>query len=80
VSDEDTSITGESAVAGARLLTLRTGLKLEIKGMTRHGRSCYSIIKSEFKLKGSKIRVYEQFTDILNGMMPGMNLPRDGYK
>ena len=59
-----TIITGDN-VQGARLLTLRAGLKLEISGLTRHGRSCYSIIKEEFQLRGNKRSVHAQFTAML---------------
>ena len=50
----------------ARYLTLRSGLKLELKGlrMTR-GVSCYKIIKDTFGLKGSKQKVLDQFEDLL---------------
>jgi hypothetical protein len=50
----------------ARYLTLRSGLKLELKGlrMTR-GISCYKIIKDTFGLKGSKQKVLDQFEDLL---------------
>ncbi len=37
-----------------------TGMKL-----TR-GRSCYSIIKSQYGLKGNKVNVYNQFIQIYN--------------
>ena len=49
-----------------RLMSLRSGLELEIKGFKRRGKSCYSIIKNEFGLKGNKINVYNQFTDHIN--------------
>ena len=49
-----------------RLLTLRKGLELEIKGLKKRGKSCYQIIKSEFDLKGNKINVYNKFTDYIN--------------
>jgi len=49
----------------ARLHVLKQGLRLEILGMTRNGRSCYSIIKSEFGLKGSKQHVYDACCKIL---------------
>ena len=43
-----------------RLATLRTGLKLEIKGMRlSRGRTCYSILKS-MGYKGSREKVLEQ--------------------
>jgi hypothetical protein len=56
-----TIILGRDNIAMARLLTLRSMLSLECKGMTRRGRSAYSIIKAEFGLKGSKQKVYDQF-------------------
>lgn len=58
-------------IAAFRLLSLRSMLKLEIHGMTRRGRSAYSIIKSELGLKGSKIRVYDQLSAMLG--RPGFN-------
>jgi hypothetical protein len=48
-----------------RLLSFRGRLKMEIAGMTCRGRSMYSIIKSEFNLKGNKARVLEQFERIV---------------
>ena len=48
-----------------RLLTLRGALRLEVMGMKRHGRSAYAIVKEEFDLKGSKQKVFDQFTEIL---------------
>jgi len=41
-------------------------LKLEILGMHRRGQSAYSIIKEETGLKGSKQKVFDQLTDLLN--------------
>ena len=43
-----------------RLATLRTGLRLEIKGMRiSRGRTCYAILKS-MGYKGSREKVLEQ--------------------
>ena len=50
----------------ARLITLRSALKLELLGMKRRGRSAYAIIKEEFNLKGNKQKVYDQFNKIVN--------------
>jgi hypothetical protein len=58
-------ITGKEDIANARLLTLRSALWLECKGMTRRGRSVYSIVKGEFGLRGNKRRVYEQFDALI---------------
>ena len=51
----------------ARYITLLRGLKLEIDtglSMSR-GRTCYSIIKSEFNMKGNKKKVYQQLLDMM---------------
>lgn len=48
-----------------RLMTLRCGLRLEVLGITKTRPTCYTIIKKEFRLKGNKKRVYEQFDKIL---------------
>ena len=50
-----------------RLIALKYALDLEIKtGMRIHrGRTAYSIIKDEFKLKGNKQKVLNQFTKLV---------------
>ena len=60
------ALTTPKQIAYYRLLTLKQGLEMEIKGfrLTR-GRTCYSMIKQEFGLKGNKQRVYDQFVKIL---------------
>jgi hypothetical protein len=55
-----TVITGEN-IGRYREKVLLSALKLEILGMKRRGPSAYSIIKSEFKLKGNRQSVYDQF-------------------
>jgi len=60
-----TVLTGDK-VLGFRLLSLKAGLELETKGMkVTRGKTCYSIIKQEFGLKGNKVNVLKQFEDIL---------------
>ena len=49
----------------ARLLTLKHALRLEILGLQRRGRSVYSIVKSEFSLRGSKQRVLDQLEQLV---------------
>jgi len=44
-----------------RMSVLEKTLKLELLGMKGRGRSSYSIIKSEFGLKGNRQSVYDQF-------------------
>ena len=48
-----------------RLLYLRRNLRLEVVGLKGRGRSAYSLIKEIYGLKGSKQRVLEQFTKII---------------
>lgn len=64
-----TILTTPAQIAMARKLALKAMLKLEIKGMSRSGRSAYAIIKEEFNLKGSKTRVLEQFTTMIEKQM-----------
>ena len=46
----------------AQLLVLRSGLKLEIKGLQMgRGKTCYTLIKNRWNVKGSKKSVLEQF-------------------
>ena len=49
-----------------RMSVLEKTLKLELLGMKGRGRSSYSIIKSEFGLKGNKQSVYDQFKAIVD--------------
>lgn len=56
-----TVITGKN-IEAYRLMVLLSALKLEMLGIKRSkGRTAYSIIKSEFNLKGSRQSVYDQF-------------------
>ena len=59
-------ITGTEKIAGARLITLKHMLSLEMKGMKRRGRSAYSIIKSELGFRGNRQKVYDQLEEYIN--------------
>lgn len=60
-------LTEPNQIAIYRLMVLRSGLKLEIKGMkVKGGKSCYSVIRSEFGLKGDRASVLEQLDAIIN--------------
>jgi len=59
-----TVITGNDIQKYRRLVLLK-GLELECEGLTKRGRSCYSIIKQEFGIKGSKVKVLQQFAKIV---------------
>jgi hypothetical protein len=64
-------IEGDHAIAMYRLCALKARLRLEVAGMKGRGPSAYSIIKSEFGLTGNKIRVYEQFCEMLKKLQQG---------
>jgi hypothetical protein len=62
------SIVGQESVSIFRLTVMLRGLMIEVKTgmqMTR-GPSCYTLAKREFGLKGSKEKVLEQLTKIVN--------------
>ena len=61
-----TVIHGEARVRQVRVLALRSMLKLECKGMKRHGRSAYAIVKEEFGYRGSKVKVLAQLSDYIH--------------
>lgn len=74
-----TTIIGKDKIAGARILTLRSALSLELKGLSRRGRSVYSIVKEEFGFKGNKQRVYDQLNDyVRDNILPDAPAPRYG--
>lgn len=52
----------------ARMVTLRSALKLEVLGMKHSRGSVYARIKREFKLSGTKARVLDQFSSIVDKM------------
>lgn len=54
------------AIARFRMRALYGALKLETLGMKRKGRSAYSIVKEEFKLKGNKEKVLQQLKNLLD--------------
>jgi hypothetical protein len=60
-----TILTTPGQIRLARMYTLKAMLSLEAKGMSRRGRSAYTIIKEEFSLKGNKQSVLAQFETIL---------------
>jgi hypothetical protein len=61
-----TIMTDHEQIKNYRLLTLRQGLRLEIRGLRKSGHSCYQIIKNEFGLKGTRKEVLAAFEKILN--------------
>jgi hypothetical protein len=67
VSDDVVCISG-AQIEIFRLMCLRTGLESEVRFGVKlaKGRSAYSVIKSEFKLKGNKQKVLDDFTKIVD--------------
>ena len=60
------ALTTPEEIAYYRLLTLKQGLEMEIKGFRLcRGRTCYSIVKKEFGFKGSKKKVLQQLIDLI---------------
>lgn len=62
-------IEGKENIEAYRLAVLEKALKLELIGLKGRGRSAYSVIKSEFGLKGSKQKVYDQFVKLRKEML-----------
>lgn len=46
-------------------LAQKHALALEMKGLKRHGRSMYSLVKEFYGLKGNKQKVYDQFSKLV---------------
>lgn len=69
---------GPKAVNIYRMMTLAHGLRGEIQGMRlTRGRTCYSIIKEEFGLRGRKQRVLDQFLPLLAEAKAAIEVRRD---
>ena len=62
-------IEGKENIDAYRLAVLEKALKLELIGLKGRGRSAYSVIKSEFGLKGNKQKVYDQFVKLRQEML-----------
>ena len=65
MSNTATVLDTPTQINAMRVLTLRGALRLEVKGFQRHGRSVYSIVKSEFGFKGSKQAILDQLNDYI---------------
>lgn len=64
-----TVLTTPDQIEGARLLTLRSMLKLEMKGMTRsRAPSAYSMLKT-MGFKGTREQVLAQMDEIRNQLI-----------
>ncbi len=70
-----TVLTGNQ-IEGARLLTLRSMLILEMKGMHRRGRSAYALLK-DMGFKGTREKVLSQLDDV-RAQLLGINQEGEG--
>ena len=57
------TIIGADNIQKVRIIALKHMLSLELKGMKRHGRSAYSIVKEELGFRGNRQRVYNQLKE-----------------
>lgn len=66
VSEHGSISMGPDGVKLYRLLTIKSGMELEFKGirLTRKAPSCFTIVRREFGLKGNKRKLYEQFCEM----------------
>lgn len=69
-----TVLNTKEQIAAMRLSVLHKALGLEIKGMTRNGKSAYAILKDELKLSGNRRKVYDQVSKIIFELKQ-LNLP-----
>jgi hypothetical protein len=68
-----TALTTPEQIATYRLAALRTGLKLEIKGLRMsRGPTAYSILRSEYGYKGKREAVLAQVTADVEAIMAEM--------
>lgn len=74
-----TVISGPKQTAMFRILQIKHGLKLELKGirMSRHG-SLFAMVKREFGLKGNKQKIYDQFAKLADEILHG-HVPLPGH-
>ena len=59
-------LTKPHQIEAYRLLAIKARLGLELKGLKFSGRSTFAIVKEEFKLKGSRQSVYDQYIILLH--------------
>lgn len=74
-----TLLTDPKAIMVYNMARLRTALKLEIAGMrVSRGQTAYAMIKERFGLKGSKQKVYDQFSAMVEEYKSSYITRKDG--
>ena len=56
-------------IAFVQLATRKSALSLELRGLRRHGRSAYSICKSEYGLRGNRQSVLRQMQALVDAAL-----------
>lgn len=64
-NNESFSLTEPHQIAAYRLITMYHGLKAEVKGFRMTRINVFALVKREFGLKGSKVKVLAEFKAIL---------------
>ena len=64
-NNESFSLTEPHQIAAYRLITMYHALKADVKGFKMTRINVFAIIKKEFGLKGSKVKVLAEFKAIL---------------
>ena len=73
-------VSDPNAIAHLRRVTLKLALETEIIcGMKRRGQTAYSIIKSQYGLKGNRQRVLKQFKALIEEQRPPDQIRLDGH-
>ncbi len=73
------TLTGEG-ITRYRLLTIISGIKLEMKGLRlTRGVSCYALAKREFGFKGNRAKVLAQLVAYTSVHHMSVEVTRDGF-
>lgn len=59
MSNDTLALTTPEQIARFRLIALRAGLSLEIRGLKRKGPSAYSILKRDYGYQGTRRQVLD---------------------
>jgi hypothetical protein len=64
--NEGFSLTTPEQISAYRLITMYHGLKAEVKGFRMTSKvNCFALVKREFGLRGTKVKVLAQFKAML---------------
>ena len=61
------------SIAFFQLAARKNALAMELRGMKRHGRSAYSICKSEYGLRGNRESVFRQMCELVEAAIATKN-------